>query len=138
VVALISSTKIELSTLKPLDGNVRALPGKGAFLAPPGSVIDMITPDSDGFGPVSERDPTSIGRDLADGYVTVKRARDDYGIADAGAPRARPPGGRTLTEGAPRPTSREPARMEETQRFLMWVASLLLAPGIGKLRNGPM
>src|SRR5439155_2303515 len=32
------------------DGTVRHLPGKGAFSAPAGSVIEMITPGSGGFG----------------------------------------------------------------------------------------
>jgi N-methylhydantoinase B len=64
------------------DGVTRALPSKGAFAAPPGSVIDMITPGSGGLGPVAERDPAAIGRDLLDGYVSAASAKLDYGIAD--------------------------------------------------------
>ena len=56
--------------------------------APAGSVIDMITPGSGGFGPVAERDGAAIGRDLADGYVSAAAAERDYGIADAEALRA--------------------------------------------------
>ena len=61
-------------TLTTPDGVTRDLPSKGAFAAPAGSVIDMITPGSGGFGPVAERDPAAIGRDLLDGYVSAAAA----------------------------------------------------------------
>jgi N-methylhydantoinase B len=64
------------------DGVTRDLPSKGAFGAPAGSVIDMITPGSGGFGPIAERDSGAIGRDLLDGYVSVEQARRDYHVAD--------------------------------------------------------
>jgi N-methylhydantoinase B len=64
------------------DGATRHLPGKGAFSAPAGSVIEMITPGSGGFGVVAARDPAAIGRDLLDGYVSAASAQRDYGIAD--------------------------------------------------------
>jgi len=64
------------------DGVTRDLPSKGAFAAPAGSVIDMITPGSGGFGPVAERDSAAIGRDLLDGYVSAASAHRDYGIAE--------------------------------------------------------
>lgn len=64
------------------DGATRPLPGKGAFSAPAGSLIEMITPGSGGFGPPSERDRAAIGRDLLDGYVSAAAAQRDYGIAD--------------------------------------------------------
>ncbi len=48
----------------------------------------MITPGSGGFGPPAERDPVAIGRDLLDGYVSARAARDDYGIADPRPSRA--------------------------------------------------
>ena len=64
------------------DGVTRELPSKGAFGAPAGSVIEMITPGSGGFGPVVERDPGAIGRDLLDGYVSAAAAKRDYGIVD--------------------------------------------------------
>src|SRR5437016_6448741 len=43
------------------DGAMRHLPGKGAFNAPAGSVIEMITPGSGGFGPPAERDRAAVG-----------------------------------------------------------------------------
>ena len=63
-------------TLTTPDGVTRHLPSKGAFLAPAGSVVDMITPGSGGFGAPAKRARAAIGRDLADGYVSrAGRAR---------------------------------------------------------------
>jgi N-methylhydantoinase B len=70
-------------TLTTPDGATRDLPSKGAFAAPAGSVVDMRTPGSGGFGPPAERDRSAIGRDLLDGYVSAQGAQRDYGIADA-------------------------------------------------------
>jgi N-methylhydantoinase B len=64
------------------DGATRHLPGKGAFGAPAGAVIEMITPGSGGFGAVAARDPAAIARDLLDGYVSAAAAERDYGVAD--------------------------------------------------------
>jgi N-methylhydantoinase B len=69
-------------TLTTPDGATRHLPSKGAFAAPSGSVVHMITPGSGGFGPVAARDPAAIGRDLLDGYVSAAAAERDYGIVD--------------------------------------------------------
>jgi N-methylhydantoinase B len=70
-------------TLTTPDGVRRLLPSKGAFAVPAGSVIDMITPGSGGFGSVAERDPAAIGRDLLDGYVSASAAKRDYGVTDS-------------------------------------------------------
>src|SRR6202165_16375 len=51
-------------TLTTPDGATRHLPSKGAFAAPSGSVIDLITPGSGGFGAAVERDRAAVGRDL--------------------------------------------------------------------------
>ena len=64
------------------DGITRSLPSKGAFAAPAGSIIDMLTPGSGGFGPASERDKTVIGRDLLDGYISASAATRDYGVTE--------------------------------------------------------
>jgi N-methylhydantoinase B len=72
-------------TLTTPDGATRHLPSKGAFAASAGSVIDMRTPGSGGFGAVAQRDPSAIGRDLLDGYVTAAAVDRDYGVADAQA-----------------------------------------------------
>jgi len=69
-------------TLTTPDGKSHNLPCKGAFQAPAGSVIDMITPGSGGFGPPAKRAPAAIGRDLLDGYVTSEAATRDYGVGN--------------------------------------------------------
>jgi hypothetical protein len=69
-------------TLTTPDGDTRHLPSKGAFLAPAGSVVDMITPGSGGFGAVdgarSRRHRPRSPRRLCE---RARRA-EDYGIAD--------------------------------------------------------
>jgi N-methylhydantoinase B len=75
-------------TLTTADGVTRRLPSKGAFAAPAGSVIAMITPGSGGFGSAAEREPAAVGRDLLDGYVSAAAARRDYGVSDPEALRA--------------------------------------------------
>jgi N-methylhydantoinase B len=67
-------------TITTPDGKTRHLPSKGAFQAPAGSVIDMVTPGSGGYGPVAERDSAAIAADLRDGYVTPEAARSQYGV----------------------------------------------------------
>jgi N-methylhydantoinase B len=69
-------------TLTTPDGVTRSLPSKGAFSAPAGSVIEMLTPGSGGFGPTTERDRAAIGHDLLDGYVSALAATRDYGVTD--------------------------------------------------------
>ena len=69
-------------TLTTPDGATRPLPSKGAFAAPAGSVISMITPGSGGFGLPTDRDPAAIARDLREGYVSAARAERDYGISE--------------------------------------------------------
>jgi N-methylhydantoinase B/oxoprolinase/acetone carboxylase alpha subunit len=69
-------------TLTTPDGKSRTLPCKGAFQAPAGSVIDLITPGSGGFGVVAKRVPAAIGQDLLDGYVTADAATRDYGVGN--------------------------------------------------------
>ena len=68
-----------ISTSTP-DGKSRHLPCKGAFQAPAGSVIDMITPGSGGFGVPAKRAHAAVGEDLLDGYVTSDGATRDYGV----------------------------------------------------------
>src|SRR5499433_2794405 len=72
-------------TLTTPDGASRRLPGKGAFTAPAGSLIDMITPGSGGYGAPTRRDLAAIARDLVDRYISERSAREDYGVADPAA-----------------------------------------------------
>jgi N-methylhydantoinase B len=69
-------------TLTTPDGITRSLPSKGAFAAPAGSTIDMLTPGSGGFGLPTKRNPSAIGLDLLDGYVSASAATRDYGVTD--------------------------------------------------------
>src|SRR5262249_27669433 len=70
-------------TLTTPNGATRQLPSKGAFAAPAGSVVHMVTPGAGGFGPAAGGDQGAIGRDLVDGYVTAAAVEHDYGIANA-------------------------------------------------------
>ena len=67
-------------TIRTPDGETRSLPSKGAFKVPGGSVIDMLTPGSGGFGDPAERDPEAVKRDLGEGYVTPDGVKRDYGL----------------------------------------------------------
>jgi N-methylhydantoinase B len=67
-------------TLTTPDGETRHLASKGAFAAPAGSVVDMITPGSGGFGAPAERDRALIADDQLNGYVTEDAVRREYGI----------------------------------------------------------
>jgi N-methylhydantoinase B len=69
-------------TLATPDGATRHLPSKGAFEAPAGSVISMLTPGSGGFGEPAERDRAAIARDLREGYVSAAHVARDYGISE--------------------------------------------------------
>jgi N-methylhydantoinase B len=69
-------------TLTTPDGITRSLPSKGAFAAPAGSTIDMLTPGSGGFGLATKRNSSAIGLDLLDGYVSASAATRDYGVTD--------------------------------------------------------
>ena len=77
-------------TLTTPDGVTRHLPSKGAFAAPAGSVIDMITPGSGGFGPVgrarSGRHRPRPARRLCErrGGATRLRRRRPGSIAESG------------------------------------------------------
>jgi len=44
----------------------------------PGDEIEMRMPGGAGFGPVTEREPERILRDLEMGYITPQGARADY------------------------------------------------------------
>jgi len=65
--------------LKTPDGKIVDLPSKGAFKVPGGSVVEMITPGSGGFGEPRERDRAAIEADLKEGYVSAEGAKRDYG-----------------------------------------------------------
>ncbi len=61
------------------DGNAQPLHSKGMYDLKRGDVLSFRLSGAGGYGPVEERDPDAIARDVADGYVTEQGARDDYG-----------------------------------------------------------
>lgn len=66
-------------TLETVDGAVRKLNGKGAFIAPAESMIVFKVAGSGGYGDPAERDPALIKRDIDWGYITPEAAARDYG-----------------------------------------------------------
>jgi N-methylhydantoinase B len=46
----------------------------------PGDVVVMDAAGGGGYGDPGERDPELVAEDVADGYVSVERARKDYGV----------------------------------------------------------
>ncbi|MBU1495216.1 MAG: hydantoinase B/oxoprolinase family protein, partial [Actinobacteria bacterium] len=46
----------------------------------PGDVVTMDAAGGGGYGDPLERDPGRVEEDVADGYVTVERAKKDYGV----------------------------------------------------------
>jgi N-methylhydantoinase B len=52
----------------------------------PGDVVVMDAAGGGGYGNPKERDPELVENDVADGYVSIEKARDEYGVAiDPGA-----------------------------------------------------
>jgi hypothetical protein len=46
-----------------------------------GDVVSLRTGGGGGFGDPMERDPEKVLNDVVDGYITVERAKSDYGVA---------------------------------------------------------
>ena len=76
------------------DGVRHDLPGRTTVDVQPGDELTLVTPGGGGFGPVADRDPTAVARDLADGSVTADRAHVTYGSSApttaGGGPKAAP------------------------------------------------
>jgi len=69
------------------DGTAQQLPIKGSVELRAGEVISVQTPGGGGYGPVSERDPDAVRRDVRVDKISTARARDVYGVAaDAASP----------------------------------------------------
>ncbi|MEM8822920.1 MAG: hydantoinase B/oxoprolinase family protein [Pseudomonadota bacterium] len=47
----------------------------------PGTVTRLAMPGGGGYGPAALRDPARVLEDVRDGYVSIDKAADDYGIA---------------------------------------------------------
>lgn len=60
--------------------NVQVADGVREVLLKPGDIVRVQTNAGGGFGDPFERDPELVLRDALDRYVTVERAREDYGV----------------------------------------------------------
>lgn len=58
--------------------NGRKLRGKEVFLMKPGDLVELHSPGGGGHGPVGERSPSLIERDITEGLVSVRAACDSY------------------------------------------------------------
>ena len=61
------------------DNEEKVLGSKEVTMLKRDDVVSLRTSGAGGYGPPSERDPTLIERDIADGYVTEEKAREAYG-----------------------------------------------------------
>jgi len=69
------------------EGAAQALPLKGSVELQAGEVVSVQTPGGGGYGPVSDRDPDAVRRDVRVGKVSTARARDAYHVTpDAARP----------------------------------------------------
>lgn len=46
----------------------------------PGDLLRIETPSSAGYGDPLEREPAAVARDVADGFLTLEKAKADYGV----------------------------------------------------------
>jgi N-methylhydantoinase B len=63
------------------DGTMSELPSYGIVTLEDGERIIAVTPGGGGYGPPIERDPEWVRRDVLEGWITVDRAREVYGVA---------------------------------------------------------
>lgn len=61
------------------DGTREPLPSKTTREVEPGSRVVLRTAGGGGYGPVEERDPAAIEKDLAEGLISAERAASAYG-----------------------------------------------------------
>ena len=61
------------------NGTKEALPSKVTREIAPGSKIVLRTAGGGGYGPPAERDPEAVKRDIAEGFISEKRAKTAYG-----------------------------------------------------------
>jgi N-methylhydantoinase B len=54
---------------------------KTRTLLPAATEVTLSLPGGGGYGPPSDRDPARVLEDVRNGYVSVDRARTDYGVA---------------------------------------------------------
>jgi N-methylhydantoinase B len=67
--------------LNPGTPQERTLKGLETMHVPGDTVYLHVTPGAGGYGPPSEREPELVARDVLDGKISVKRARDVYKVS---------------------------------------------------------
>jgi N-methylhydantoinase B len=72
------------ATLIQRDGKEETLPGKFShLLVRPGETVTFLTAGGGGYGDPAKRDVAAVERDIALGYVSEARAKQDYPIASS-------------------------------------------------------
>ena len=68
------------------DGNEVTVPNCGRVTLDEGELIVSYSSGGGGYGPPTQRDAEIVGRDVREGFVSVERAREVYGVVidDAG------------------------------------------------------
>lgn len=69
------------SWIKTPSGKMKPLPSKITTTVAPGTKIVLKTAGGGGYGPPLTREPELVAKDVVDGFISVKRARDAYGVA---------------------------------------------------------
>ncbi|MFN2644935.1 MAG: hydantoinase B/oxoprolinase family protein [Burkholderiales bacterium] len=69
------------NVLNPGTPEERALKGLETMHVPADTVYLHVTPGAGGYGPAAEREPELVARDVRDGKVSIKRAREIYRVA---------------------------------------------------------
>jgi N-methylhydantoinase B len=75
------------AAMRKADGTVVELPPCYGITLEPGEKIISHSASGGGYGPAVERDPAKVIHDLAEGWISVQRARDVYGVAVTGSHR---------------------------------------------------
>jgi N-methylhydantoinase B len=52
----------------------------GLTLCQTGDVIQFLSAGGGGYGDAFERDPEAVRQDVTNGYVSIEKAREDYGV----------------------------------------------------------
>ena len=67
-------------TIEHADGSVEPVVLNSFILVHAGDIIELRSMGGPGYGDPRRRDPARVARDVVDGYLTVKKARDTYGV----------------------------------------------------------
>jgi N-methylhydantoinase B len=62
-------------------GQARKIPSKGSLQVEPGEILRVETCGGGGYGFAWERDPEAVLRDVREGKISEKRARECYGVS---------------------------------------------------------